>query len=67
MSVLTLREVTKRFAGVTVVDRVSVDINPGEVHVLLGENGAGKIFIFKLYFFIQVFRINFNSCLFFIF
>lgn len=48
MSVLTLREVTKRFAGVTVVDRVSVDINPGEVHVLLGENGAGKSTLIKM-------------------
>ncbi|MDO4784852.1 MAG: sugar ABC transporter ATP-binding protein [Propionibacteriaceae bacterium] len=45
---LTLREVTKRFAGVTVVDRVSVDVNPGEVHVLLGENGAGKSTLIKM-------------------
>lgn len=37
-----LRHVTKRFPGVIAVDDVSLDFFPGEVHVLLGENGAGK-------------------------
>lgn len=37
-----LVNVTKRFPGVVAVDDVSLGIWPGEVHVLLGENGAGK-------------------------
>ncbi len=34
--------VTKRFTGVVAVDGVSLGFRAGEVHVLLGENGAGK-------------------------
>lgn len=37
-----LVNVTKRFPGVVAVDDVSLGIRSGEVHVLLGENGAGK-------------------------
>ncbi len=48
MSILTLKGVSKRFSGVTVVDNVTVDVNPGEVHVLLGENGAGKSTLIKM-------------------
>ncbi len=37
-----MRDVTRRFGPVTALDRVSVDLVPGEIHGLLGENGAGK-------------------------
>ncbi|MGH3875280.1 MAG: sugar ABC transporter ATP-binding protein [Pseudonocardiaceae bacterium] len=40
--VLELREVSKRYPGVLAVDRVSFPVLPGEVHVIAGENGAGK-------------------------
>lgn len=41
-SAVGLSHVSKRFPGVLAVDDVSVEVGMGEVHVLLGENGAGK-------------------------
>lgn len=40
--ILRLEAITKRFPGVTALDRVSFVICPGEIHALCGENGAGK-------------------------
>src|SRR4051794_36997307 len=39
---LALRGITKRFPGVLANDRVDLEVAAGEVHALLGENGAGK-------------------------
>lgn len=39
---LKVENVTKRFHQVVAADSVSFDVLPGEIHCLLGENGAGK-------------------------
>ncbi|HRQ82981.1 MAG TPA: ATP-binding cassette domain-containing protein, partial [Azospirillaceae bacterium] len=39
---LALRQVVKRFPGCLANDRVDLTVAAGEIHALLGENGAGK-------------------------
>src|SRR5215218_9823673 len=40
--ILRTSDLTKSFAGNVVLDRVGFDVYPGEIHALMGENGAGK-------------------------
>ena len=46
-ALVELRDVTVTFPGVTALDRVSLSLYPGEVHALMGENGAGKSTVVK--------------------
>ncbi len=43
-----MTNVSKHFDGVRALDGVHLDVRPGEVHALLGENGAGKSTILKI-------------------
>ena len=40
--ILSLKDIKKVFPGVVALNKVSIDFYPGEVHALIGENGAGK-------------------------
>ena len=48
MTQLSLVGVSKIFGNTKVVNNVSVKVEPGKVHVLLGENGAGKSTVIKM-------------------
>jgi len=39
---LRAEEISLRFGGLQALDRVSFDLYEGEVHSLVGHNGAGK-------------------------
>ncbi len=46
--IVQIEDITVKFPGVLALDKVRFDAKPGEVHVLLGENGAGKSTIMKV-------------------
>ena len=47
-TILELRGITKIFPGVRALDKVQFDLRPGEIHALMGENGAGKSTFIKV-------------------
>lgn len=48
MALLESRHLTKQFGGLTAVDRVTFDLEEGEILGLIGPNGAGKTTIFNM-------------------
>lgn len=46
--VLELKGITKIFPGVKALNKVQFQLKPGEVHALMGENGAGKSTFIKV-------------------
>ena len=52
-TLLAMEEITKVFPGVRANDRVSFDLQAGEVHAIVGENGAGKTTLMKILYGLQ--------------
>ena len=48
MSLLTVNDVSKHYAGHTALDHVSLEVNEGRIYGLLGPNGAGKTTLIRI-------------------
>lgn len=46
--ILRIKGISKSFSGVKALDNIHFDLIKGEVHALMGENGAGKSTFMKI-------------------
>ena len=47
-TILKMKNITKVFPGVVALDNVCLEFEEGEVHAIVGENGAGKSTFIKI-------------------
>ena len=45
---ISVKNVSKTFAGVKALNNIDLEIAPGEIHCLAGENGSGKSTLIKV-------------------
>ena len=45
---ITLKNITKSFSGITVLNNINLEFTSGEIHGLVGQNGAGKSTLGKI-------------------
>ena len=48
MSLISLLDVSKAYAGIPALRGVNLTVEPGEIHALMGENGAGKSTLIRI-------------------
>jgi len=48
MPILQVTNLSKSFSGIKALDNVQLSLKAGEVHALMGENGAGKSTFMKI-------------------
>ena len=46
--ILSLQGISKEFPGVKALDNVTIEVERGTIHGLVGENGAGKSTLIKV-------------------
>src|SRR5690625_2876981 len=46
--ILTMSDIDKSFPGIQALEKVHLEVYPGEVHAIVGENGAGKSTLMKI-------------------
>ena len=47
-SIISIRNCTKKFGGLTAVNNIDLDILPNEITAIVGSNGAGKSTLIKM-------------------
>lgn len=47
-SILTLKQITKNFGGVSAISQIDLEVNKGKILGIIGPNGAGKTTLFNI-------------------